>query len=1044
MFWWKSVRVKMAKGSSTLSRGLLLFIGLITFTDRLTYAIRVVLLDTTIVDGALNYKTHRGGVSGYGWREGSFNDGENVRRVYMACDIEHSEVSNWLRLPYIPRGDANRLYVEIEFTMRDCSTHRKPEEVFQCKETIALYYYEAMSDFATDTLPRWQAEQGSYQMVDSIAADYKFTNLSDYQINLKYRSVPVSKNGVYFAFLDEGACTSLLSINVYYITCPAVRKNFAFFNTTATGRDVSSVVSKEGVCVDNAVRVGNGPAPAYLCKSDGTWVWPTGQCYCKAGYQPNVDNTECLACPSGTYKATIGGDTCHSCPANSNADGKTRATICDCNPGYYRLPHANASQPCIEPPEAPSNLEIQFKDQTTLRVAWMAPDGGNAAHITYHVQCLKCNSQRGQCVECDSTVRYVPIQTGIQQTTVTLHSLNPSTNYKINVYSMNGISIPVTDFNHATIIVKTMDAIASKVDNVRVVSKNQTAILVAWDRPVEQHEQYEVKYFPTDNPFNALSVTTTSLRVIIGSLQASTQYSFQVRGKVFEGWGEWTLPVSVFTEAFITREVPTTTVSLAKDDKQTSPGFVNTDGIIAGAAVAVIVSLIIVAVMVVIYLKRNNQPCNEKNKSDCDQLHYSNVQYPPPVIVDTHMNGSLTMPLFAPPGVRTYVDPHTYEDPQQAVREFTKEIDASFITIESVIGGGEFGDVCKGKLRVPGKMELSVAIKTLKPGASDKSRMDFLTEASIMGQFDDPNVIYLEGVVTKSNPIMIITEFMENGALDQFLRTNDGKFTIIQLVGMLRGIASGMRYLSEMGYVHRDLAARNILVNDNLVCKVADFGLSREIESDTTDGAYTTRGGKIPVRWTAPEAISFRKFTSASDVWSYGVVAWEVMSYGERPYWNWSNQDVIKAVDKGYRLPPPMDCPEATHVLMLDCWQKERNQRPKFAQLVKTLDKLIRSPELLRKLAKSRPHNIFDPSVPDMTRFTSIEEWLCSIKMERYLDNFLQAGYENMEQVSRITVTELAHLGITLVGHQKKIMNSIQTLRAQLSGAVQMSEGFLV
>lgn len=138
-----------------------------------------------------------------------------------------------------------------------------------------------------------------------------------------------------------------------------------------------------------------------------------------------------------------------------------------------------------------------------------------------------------------------------------------------------------------------------------------------------------------------------------------------------------------------------------------------------------------------------------------------------------------------------------------------------------------------------------------------------------------------------------------------------------------------MQYLSEMNYVHRDLAARNVLVNSTLVCKIADFGLSREIES-TTEGAYTTRvsfgeagiaslnfyenylmnalktpfifqGGKIPVRWTAPEAIAFRKFTSASDVWSFGIVCWEVMSYGERPYWNWSNQDVIKSIEKGYR-----------------------------------------------------------------------------------------------------------------------------------------------
>ncbi|RUS79479.1 hypothetical protein EGW08_012747, partial [Elysia chlorotica] len=180
----------------------------------------------------------------------------------------------------------------------------------------------------------------------------------------------------------------------------------------------------------------------------------------------------------------------------------------------------------------------------------------------------------------------------------------------------------------------------------------------------------------------------------------------------------------------------------------------------------------IATIMIVILLRRNRPNCSEKK--DCDA--YSHViQYPP---LEHHINGGyggLTMPLFPSPGsvhssVRTYVDPHTYEDPNQAVREFTREIDACHITIESVIGGGEFGDVCKGKLRMPGRPEMTVAIKTLKPGATEKNRLDFLTEASIMGQFDDPNVIFLEGVVTKSNPIMIVTEYMANGSLDTFLR----------------------------------------------------------------------------------------------------------------------------------------------------------------------------------------------------------------------------------------------------------------------------------
>merc|ERR1719189_1469217 len=309
-------------------------------------------------------------------------------------------------------------------------------------------------------------------------------------------------------------------------------------------------------------------------------------------------------------------------------------------------------------------------------------------------------------------------------------------------------------------------------------------------------------------------------------------------------------------------------------------------------------------------------------------------------------------------------------------------------------------------------------IKTLKPGSSDKARSDFLTEASIMGQFEHPNVIFLQGVVTKATPVMIITEYMENGSLDTFLRANDGKFQVMQLVGMMRGIAYGMQYLAEMNYVHRDLAARNVLVNSQLVCKIADFGLSREINGDgNVDGAYTTRGGKIPVRWTAPEAIAFRKFTSSSDAWSFGIVMWEVMSYGERPYWNWSNQDVIKAIEKGYRLPAPMDCPEA-------------------------MDQLICCPETLRKIAASQACNPLAPDAPDLTQFASVDAWLGSLKMGRYSDNFAAAGAVSMDQVARLGLNQLVELGITLVGHQKKINNSIQAIRAQLS--VNVSEGFLV
>lgn len=162
---------------------------------------------------------------------------------------------------------------------------------------------------------------------------------------------------------------------------------------------------------------------------------------------------------------------------------------------------------------------------------------------------------------------------------------------------------------------------------------------------------------------------------------------------------------------------------------------------------------------------------------------------------------------------KSYVDPTTYEDPNQALAEFTNEIKPENVQVTRVVGGGEFGEVCCGRLTVEDCyaqiQQHVVAVKTLRPGSSMKAKANFLTEASIMGQFDHENVIHLLGVVTKTEPVMIVTEFMLNGSLDQFLKSNDnGGISNYQLVEMLHGIACGMKYLTDKGYVHR---VRNFL-----------------------------------------------------------------------------------------------------------------------------------------------------------------------------------------------------------------------------------------
>ncbi|EEC18904.1 eph receptor tyrosine kinase, putative [Ixodes scapularis] len=890
---------------------------------------------------------HEDGIEGATWVEESFTNFEQGInwRSYVVCDVAYENVNNWLWTPFIERGPAHRIYIELKFSMRDCNLF--PGMALSCKETFSLLYYEF--DAATREPPPWEPE--SYRPVDRIAADEgRFTSNAEVIINTEVRSVPVTKKGVYFAFRDQGACLSLIAVKVYYMVCPNVTTSLAHFPETPTASEVTAIVATEGQCVANA-RVSQAP-PRMLCKGDGNWTLPSGGCACLPGFR---------------------------------AVGSS----------------------CQKPPRAPQNLSASCVDQSSVTLSWQAPSHqGGREDTTYRVVCDMCSP----------SVTFSPARQGFNETSVTVTGLRPVTAYRFQVYAENGVS-GFDKGHYAEITVKTDALVQSVISNVRAKAIKSTEVLLAWDAPQDpfpEVERYEVRFFPRKWAKNETVLQSHKLQLAVTGLRSRSEYGFQVRVKTTRGFGEYSDTVYLTTGQY--------THSPDEDKVQVR--------IIAGATVAVVILVIIVIVMIILYIKRSSDDCNKKQPSDCDTLEYRNGEVTTPLF--THCTGAAS---------RAYVDPHTYEDPNQAVREFTKEIDALHITIEAIIGGGEFGDVCRGKLKCPGRPEVTVAIKTLKPGSSDKARMDFLTEASIMGQFDHPNVIFLQGVVTKSNPIMIITEYMENGSLDTFLRANDGKFQVIQLVGMLRGIAAGMQYLAEMNYVHRDLAARNVLVNANLVCKIADFGLSREIES-ATEGAYTTRGGKIPVRWTAPEAIAFRKFTSASDVWSFGIVCWEVMSYGERPYWNWSNQDVIKSIEKGYRLPAPMDCPEAVHQLMLDCWQKDRSHRPQFTNIVKTLDKLIRCPESLRKIAQNRHQNPLDPNAPDMTQFKTVEEWLCSIKMTRYLESFQRSGFSSMEAVSRLTLKDLTALGVVLVGHQKKIMNSVQTLRAQMNAT--MSDGFLV
>ncbi|XP_061588864.1 ephrin type-B receptor 3 [Cololabis saira] len=840
-----------------------------------------------------------------GWEEVSgYDDFTSPIRTYQVCNVREPNQNNWLRTDFIPRRGVLRVYVELKFSVRDCASI--PNIPGSCKETFNLFYYESEGDTATDSSPLWR--ENPYVKVDTIAPDESFSLLEVGRINTKIRSFgPLSKAGFYLAFQDLGACMSLISVRVFFKKCSTTIANFAVFPETATGAEATSLVIAPGSCVNNAMEL-SVPLKLY-CNGDGEWMVPVGSCTCVAGYEPSGDSTQCQACLSGTFKSKFGEDSCAPCPPNSRTSAQG-AGVCPCLGGFYRADSDPPESSCTSIPSAPRNV-ISSVNETSLSLEWDEPeDSGGRSDLAYSVVCKKCLRDSSPCTRCNENVDIAPRRVGLQQRKVVVRNLQAHTRYSFEVQAVNGVSgkNPSTP-SYSTVNITTNQAAPSAVPTVHLMRSTSDALSLSWLPPENPNGvilDYEIKYQERGQPMSH-TVTSQHSSARVEGLRADTPYVVQVRARTVAGYGRYSNPIDFSTSLHSDPQ---------KSVQDQLPLIIGS----ASAGLVVIVALVVIAIV-----------CLKKQRSGSELEYTEKLQQ------------------YISPGVKVYIDPFTYEDPNDAIHEFAKEIDISCVKIEEVIGAGEFGEVCRGRLKQPGRREMVVAIKTLKAGYTERQRRDFLGEASIMGQFDHPNVIRLEGVLTRSCPVLIITEFMENGALDSFLRLNDGRFTMTQLVGMLRGIAAGMKYLSDMNYVHRDLAARNILVNSNLVCKVSDFGLSRFLDDTSADPTYTSSlGGKIPIRWTAPEAIAFRKFTTASDAWSYGIVMWEVVSYGERPYWDMSNQDVMTAVEQDYRLPPPMDCPMVLHQLMLECWMKERNLRPKFSRIVSTLDKLLRNAASLK------------------------------------------------------------------------------------------------
>lgn len=962
-------------------------------------------------------------ISDKGWNEvsESYDDGAD-RRTFQICKIFESNPNYWFRTYYLPTYDAQTIYIEIKFAIRSCRG-LKTKHLLSCKETFNIFYLP--SDEKDDRIAD-QMNVNTYTKLQTVAADERFNEKADIGNKTEVPIFNVKSKGIYIAVQNTGGCMTVMHLRVYYKVCDEIVKDLVKFPKTNTGPDRVALKSVAGQCIDNAKLSEKTNGPTLICNSEGSWLLPTGsKCLCSSGFEPNKEMDQCIECLRGNYKDDVGNNPCSPCPAYSYSQNPA-STICHCESGFYRNPNDSPNSRCTKPPSEPNQLQATV-NKTVVQLIWTGPlETGGRDDVEYEVDCEVCNSKYEICSSCGNKIRFFPSSKRLDETNVQISNLLSHNYYRFKVFSFNGVSMMSSlPAKFAEVRVKTNEAVPGRILFVRVTLITANGAFLQWDVPKSKSPilGYEVKstsIFKTTNNF------TDDTTMKLTNLSPSTSYTIMVRANSIAGFSIFSNP-TVFTTRSLSEITHFSIINNHKsspknndsNDKNSlsnqTESSQNKERILF--VVALICTLVFITLCVFFIAVNRRKKKYQRAKSDDSSVDLEIY----PGFSDTSGTNS-----------RSYVDPCTYEDPFIALHEFTKEIEISNVNIDHVIGGGEFGEVCQGSLLPCGKQ---VAIKRLKNGYSNLEKKNFLGEASIMGQFDHPHVIRLEGVISRSRPFMIITEYMQNGSLDTFLRENSQSMSSIAITKMLYQIASGMKYLSSMGYVHRDLAARNILLDRRLSCKISDFGLSRVLEevSDDHIATYMTRGGMIPIRWTAIEAITKRTFTSSSDVWSYGIVMWEVLTFGERPYWDLLNKDVIQLIEYGYRLPPPRACPKVLHTLMLDCWKYDRLERPTFTELMNILNHFVSEPDVLGSCLNCRSACEQEYCIPDVLDVASLGQWLQQMGLLHFKPVMLQYGCVTAEQIMRLSSSELELMGVVNTKNIETILRGAVKLRHKIA-----------
>jgi len=948
------------------------------------FAIPVIFADQGII---LNTANNRGklpwnSITKNGWNQMTLNYKKVDQRqlTYQAlavCSIrngeEDKEPEYWTFSDYI-QVPTHVKFVNVELgsvQAVDCKSLKNRH----CKEFVELYYQEN----GEQTLDKKKLTKMG-KVGETIG-----------NLDRDVFKVPVKNGGIQLALKDRGSCRGVGPIKIYYEYCPALAHDLSIFPDTYQTKGVQI----EGKCVENTQS-----SSVYRTCESGKWTQQIGSCLCQAGFEP-IEN-KCQACKIGWYKPSVGSEKCRQCPRNSE-NYEESSLDCVCRNGFYRTENEGPNVPCSGIPSAPTNLHLT-STHDSITLTWQQPlDIGGRFDTKYRLICTTLDNK-----PCNSTTQ----SNVLENFKYTYNNLQPSTSYKFTLLAFNAVSrfafTDLADAEKSKSAVKT-EATTKPIFNAEPFEISNTTVKLTWQLPFKTQQFKNFKIFENGKLLNI----SYKNEAILTNLIPGKPYEVKILPDPITAFDAFAAIASFQTSSYKPYEKP-------RPEKLTPEEF-NPEFQVVVLAAVIIFCLIFILALICVCCKRKTkyekntslrlahspatttsgqtQPFIAKPSIHRTLQHVSNTNQPLLTSVSAFsvLDEKYGFSALTSQKRHNYIDPAFFSETvgKNKYKKFVRELKMEDIEdTDEFLGRGDFSTVTKGVLR-NNFGHIPVAIKKLVK-ETDEDKKILLKEAALLGQLKHESIVKIEGVQFELEPCMIVTEFMEQGSLNRFVRANALTLTNNTLVRFLATIADGMNYLtSVVKFGHRDLAARNILVSycknslqnssdegvivsdadsnnstlnrfeqNNLVVKISDFGLSSPLNISDPKSV------KIPLRWTAPEVLSTKVPRQSSEIWSFGTLAWEVLSRGEYPYWNLSDEYIGKAFiakKQEVLLDRPILCPgDLYERVIFPCFHPKPELRPNFEDIYSILS----MPQMENQIPIKLHHS------DDVSENNSIGQWL--------------------------------------------------------------------